>query len=217
MTEITLNLYVDVMCAHSYLAYPQLRAALRDVRAAGSTVTVNIRPLLIAPDAPLDTSEPLRDVHRRLFGESSRSSEEDMTRRAAASDVPLHYERARFTSTIPAHAAIRQAQEQDPRLGEELLSGLFQAYFADGAVISDLDWLSSFGSAHGLSGLQFTAEQFDRVREASQDARRLGIHSAPTLQLPDGNLIVGGRQRHEYAALIARGGVAGPEHSAPAP
>src|SRR6476620_10755926 len=112
MTDTNLNLYVDVMCAHSYLAYPGLRAALSDRRAAGHRVTLRIHPLLIAPNAPINASEPLPDVHRRLFGPSSRSNEQAMTQRATAAGIPLHYERAQFTSTIPALAAILQAQDR---------------------------------------------------------------------------------------------------------
>lgn len=205
MTDIDLNLYVDVMCAHSYLAYPQLRAALGDLRAAGCSITLHVQPLLIVPDAPINIHEPLREVHRRIFGPDSLSTEHAMTRRAAAAGVPIHYERAQFTSTIPALAAILQAQDRAPKLGEELLAALFHAYFVDGAVISDLDWLTAFCSGHGVSGLEFTTDQLDRVREASQNARRHGINSAPTLRLPNGDLIVGGRQRQEYSALIENG------------
>lgn len=205
MTDLDVKLYVDVMCAHSYLAYPQLRAALADIRAAGRTVTLHIQPLLIVPDAPINAHEPLREVHRRVFGPNSLSTEHAMTRRAAAAGVPIHYERAQFTSTIPALAAILQAQDRDPKLGEELLAALFHAYFVDGAVISDLDWLTNFCAEYGISGLEFTTDQLDRVREASQNARRHGIDSAPTLQLPDGDLVVGGRQRQEYSALIEHG------------
>ncbi|WP_392426040.1 DsbA family protein [Barrientosiimonas humi] len=206
MADTSLNLYVDVMCAHSYLAYPGLRAALSDRRAAGHRVTLHIHPLLIAPDAPTNASEPLPDVHRRLFGPSSRSNEQAMTQRATAAGIPLHYERAQFTSTIPALSAILQAQDRDPVLGEELLAGLFRAYFADGAVISDLGWLTSFCGDYGVAGLDFSTEQLDRVREASQNARSNGINSAPTLQLPSGDLIVGGREQQEYSALIGHGG-----------
>lgn len=202
MTDLNLKLYVDVMCAHSYLAYPQLRAALADLRAAGRTVTLHIEPLLIVPDAPINAHEPLREVHRRIFGPNSLATEHAMTQRATAASLPIHYERAQFTSTIPALAAILQAQGRDPKLGEELLAALFHAYFVDGAVISDLDWLTNFCGEHEVPGLVFTTDQLGRVREANQDARRDGINSAPTLQLPDGDLIVGDRQRQEYAARI---------------
>lgn len=206
MTDLDLKLYVDVMCAHSHLAYSQLRAALADIRAAGHTVTLHVRPLLIVPDAPIGAYEPLREVHRRVFGPNSLSTEHAMTQRATSAGVPIHYERAQFTSTIPALAAILQAQDHDPNLGEELLAALFRAYFVDGAVISDLDWLASSCARHGVLGLEFTTDQLDRVREASRNARRHGINSAPTLQLPGGDLIVGGRERGEYASLIEQGG-----------
>ncbi|YAL81810.1 DsbA family oxidoreductase [Dermacoccaceae bacterium W4C1] len=197
-----LDLFVDVMCVHSHLAYPQLRAALDDVRLQGNTVGVRIHPLLIVPGAPVDHVEPLQKVHQRQFGPDWASMEQAMTRRAAAAGVLIRFETVQFTSTAPALSAVLQAQERDARLGEELLADLFDAYFAQGALISDLDWLASFCSQRGLRGLDLSEEQFDVVREASERARREGIAGAPTLRLPNGRLITGARSRQEYLALL---------------
>lgn len=206
MSELTLDLYADIACVHSYLGFQQLRIALKTARARGQSITVRMQPLLIAPDAPIGASEPLQQVHRRDLGPNWRALEEGMAARGVRAGAPMNFDRVRFTSTVPALAAIQQTQDHDARQAEELTAALFHAYFVAGDLVSDLDWLDAFCRERGMPRVTIDNDALERVKAASHDARAHGINSAPTLALPDGRLVAGARAQGVYASLIEQAG-----------
>lgn len=199
---MTLDLYVDVACVHSYMGFRQLRRALTDTRSTQDDVILHIRPLLVAPDAPIGDYEPIQDVHRRDLGAAWRSMEESMAQRGASAGAPMNFSDVKFTSTIPAHVAVQQLQEKDPRSSEELLDHLFHAYFVGGAMISDIDWLAEFCLRHEYSAPTFVPPAVEQVRKQAKNARLRGVTSAPTLVFPDGYRVTGARSQEQYASAL---------------
>lgn len=198
----TIDLYADVACVHSYLGYSQLRRALSQVRARQVVVDVRVQPFLIVPTEPIGEYESLQDRHRRMFGPSWRETETQMEHRGASVGAPINFGKVKFTSTILAHAAIQQVQAVSLRHGETLLARLFVAYFADGSLISDTNWLRSLCSDEGLQTPTLTNDEYNRVLGLDQKARQNGISVAPTLQFPDGYRIVGARSTEEYEGAL---------------
>lgn len=198
----TVDLYFDVSCVHSYIGFRQLRRALTVIRSDLSDVIVHLLPLLVAPEAPIGDYEPIQDVHRRDLGPAWRSMEEAMAKRGAIAGAPINFSRTKFTSTIPAHAAIQLVQAQDPRGAEGLVDELFHAYFMEGAMISDLDWLAGFCSRLGYVTPTLTSTEGEKVRKQVRHAHIKRITSAPTLMFPDGYKLTGAQGREGYAAAL---------------
>lgn len=198
----SLALYADVACVHSYLGFTQLRRALGDARRDGRHIELRLHPLLVAPDAPVGRGEPLQDVHSRDLGLQWRSMESAMTCKGKAAGAPMDFKRVQFTSTIPAHVVVQQAQRQAMRYGEEVLASLFGAYFVSGALISDTGWLTEHCRRHGFPEPVFTPAEYARVTDQVDQAHQNGITTAPTLLSSEGKILTGARSQADYASFL---------------
>lgn len=203
MTTNKYLFYFDVSCVHSYLGFTQLIRTLLGMRGVGRDANLDLRPLLIAPDAPVDRSVPLQEVHRRDFGPNWSDMEAAMSKRAEAAETPINFDRVQFTSTVAAHVAVQHVQSLSHQKAQEFLGALFRAYFVDGELVSNVAWLRKLVQSHGLPEPTFSFEEQSGIQREVDNAHSEGIRTAPTMVVPDGSRFTGALSQAEYAAIFS--------------
>lgn len=197
-TEVEITL--DVMCAASYLAYARFQRAAARFRAAGGDLEVRFVPFQLAPDASSE-GEPIREVHRRVFGPDADRETDRFARVAARDGLVLDYDRVLLTNTFEAHRLIALAAEVG--LAEATVERLFRAYFTDGENLGDTGTLQRLAAEVGVPWSEDGAEA---TRAALAAAARDGVRSIPVFALPGGVVLRGSRTEAEFDAALAAAG-----------
>jgi len=120
--------------------------------------------------------------------------------------IGFAFERIRqIPNTLRAHRLIRFGALEGH--GDDVVEGLFRAYFLDGLNIGDIEILAALAaqagldeaeSRHYLSSEAGTAE----VRAEEDRARRLGIHAVPCFILDRGYAIFGAQEPEIFLPLF---------------
>jgi predicted DsbA family dithiol-disulfide isomerase len=199
-TEVEVTL--DVMCAASYVAYARFQRAAARFRAGGGELEVRFLPFQLAPDAST-VGEPIRAVHRRMFGPDADHETDRFARVAARDGVVLDYDRVLLTNTFEAHRLIGLAA--DVGLAEATVERLFRAYFTEGENLGDAATLQRLAAEVGVP---WSARGADRTRAALAEVARSGVRSIPVFAFSGGVVLGGTRSESEFdAALAAAAGV----------
>jgi predicted DsbA family dithiol-disulfide isomerase len=191
------DIVLDLVCAHSYLAYTRFARAVARRRAEGDRIAVTFSPFQLAPQAPVNAG-PLLAVLERAFGPRALDDTARIKKSAAAEGLVLDYERAVATNTFEAHRLVALAARQG--LAEQAVERLFRAHFTDGIDIGDPGSLAALagelGVAYDDSGAAETQAELDRVRAE-------GIRGVPVFRFGDGTVVSGSATEEELDARLA--------------
>lgn len=197
-TEVTITL--DVMCSASYLAYVRFQRAAARFRVAGGDLEVRFVPFQLAPDASTE-GEPIRDVHRRVFGPDVDRETERFARVAARDGLVLDHDRILVTNTFDAHRLIGLAADQGR--AEETVERLFRAYFSEGENLGDPGTLQRLAADVRV---RWSEDGADATRAALATVARDGVRSIPVFAFPGGVTLRGSRTEAEFDAALAAAG-----------
>lgn len=148
-------------------------------------VEVRWRSFELDPAAPAGTGEPALAMLQRRYGigeQEARQRVRGVADRGAALGLAFDFGRTLSTSTFHAHRLLHAARAMG--VEEAVLERLFEAHFAEGALISDRKALLRLGAEAGmdraeaqraLEGDAYAAE----VRADEREARELGIQGVP--------------------------------------
>jgi 2-hydroxychromene-2-carboxylate isomerase len=176
-----LEFWFEFASSYSYLAAMRVEEATRD-----AAVALRWRPFLLGP---LFRDAGWNDSPFNLYPVKGRYMWRDMERRCALYD--LEFARpAIFPQNGLSAARVACAAEAEPWL-PDFVRAIYRANFAEGRDISELGTLEAALSAAGAGGMTDwieRARQEDvklRLREATEDAVRLGIFGAPSFVVGD--------------------------------
>ncbi|WP_171169035.1 DsbA family protein [Streptomyces sp. I05A-00742] len=191
------RIVLDIACAWSFLGFTHYLRAAERFRAEGGVLETEFLPFQLAPDAPTD-GEPLREVHRRVFGPSAEERTAHLTEVAARSGLEIRYDRAVFANTLAAHGLIAQATAQGA--GEQTVARLFGAYFTEGLNVADLTVLRNIAARNGVDwhpdgGTDATAAGFRTVAG-------LRVRSVPLFLFDDGSTVNGAQSPEAFLAAL---------------
>ncbi len=197
-TARTVDVVVDFVCVHCYLAFTRFRRAAHRYRDRGGTVRVRFRPFQLRPDASPD-GEPLFAVHTRERGEEFARQVAADTTIGAADGLDIRLGGAVFTNTAAAHRPVATAAEQG--LAEEMAQRLFRAYFTDGVNIADPHVLDRLAAEVGV-----TPDHGDdgAPHQALAEVRASGVRTVPLFRFDDGTVLEGEPTEDEFAAALSR-------------
>jgi predicted DsbA family dithiol-disulfide isomerase len=177
---LTIDVVSDVVCPWCYIGKRNLEAAL--ARFPTIDVTIQWRPY------QLDPTIPPEGIARRAYLERKFGNRVDeiYTRVAAAgreAGIDFAFDRIeRSPNTLDAHRLIRWSQSVGKQ--DELVEGLFRAFFTKGRDIGNRDVLLEAATEAGMDGevvqrlLDGEADK-DAVREEIATAQRLGVNGVP--------------------------------------
>jgi len=187
-TASRVEFVLDLVCVHSYLGLTRFSRAAAELRAAGHHVAVTFLPFQLQPDAPA-AGEPLREVHRRDFGERADEMVERMTKVGARDGLVLAFDRAIFVNTFEAHRLLVAAGRAG--LAEPMAERLFRGYLTDGSNIGDAAVLERLAADVGLppAGERWSPSDGE-LRATLARVRASGVRTLPTVRVATGPSVV---------------------------
>lgn len=190
------EVWADFVCPFSYMAEHKLRAG---IALANVPTDIIYRSFQLRPDLPADTDVDFVTMmanRRNISVAEAREMTSKVASQAATIGLTLRYDRTRATNTRRAHQLAHFARSLGR--GEAVIEGLFQAYFNDGRLISDMDTLLDIAAEAGLDPQSAKTALDLRTFEPDVDAdvalaARHGISSVPHIVI-DGLMVVSGGQ-----------------------
>jgi predicted DsbA family dithiol-disulfide isomerase len=200
-----IDLWSDFACPWCALGQYRLEAALRHF-AHADEVTVVHRAFELDPRAPARRAQTMAEMLSAKYGmspEQIHAGHQQMTTLGAAVGMEFQFERAQMGNTFDAHRLTAAARGTD--VEEDLVKGLFGAYFTRGLLLSDHEVLADVAAEAGmdrqaaLDVLSSDAYAAD-VRADEEAARELGITGVPHFVI-NGKWAVPGAQDVETLVL----------------
>jgi predicted DsbA family dithiol-disulfide isomerase len=206
-SAMTIDIISDVVCPWCFIGRRRLGKALAQyaVREPGVRPVVSWHPFQLNPDLPREGVDR-RAYLEAKFGGPQRAAEIYARVRAAGltDGIEFAFERIeRQPNTRDAHRLIAWAQASGS--AEDLVEGLFRAYFLEGRYIGDRDVLSAIAGEAGLAAdaardyLESDAGA-DTIEAMDRRVRELGVTGVPFF-IFDGRVAVSGA--HEPQALVS--------------
>jgi predicted DsbA family dithiol-disulfide isomerase len=183
MTKIDIDIVSDAICPWCFIGKRRLERALAD---AGEDLEVRIgwRPFQLNPDMPREGMDRKAYLAAKFGGDArAKGAYRAVLEAGTGEGIAFDFQAMRRTpNTIDAHRLIDRAG----RLGvqDQVVEGLFRAYFLDGRDIGDVAVLAEVAAAAGLDEAEmrrYLESDEDAERIAAEDAmaRKMGINGVP--------------------------------------
>ncbi len=193
-----IEVWSDFACPWCALGQARLRAA-RSRFEHGDALQVVHRSYELDPRAPARRELTMEEAVARKYGmapDQARAGHARMAELAREDGVVFHFDRVQLGSTFDAHRLVQAARGQSCE--EVLIQALFEAYFAQGRLLSDHTVLREVADAAGLEsalidrvlGGSLYAKE---VRDDEAAAFELGVTGVPFF-LIDGSWSIPGAQ-----------------------
>jgi predicted DsbA family dithiol-disulfide isomerase len=205
--RLTIDVISDVVCPWCFIGRRRLGEALAQFAEREPAVhpLVSWHPFQLNPDLPREGIDR-RAYLEAKFGGPERAAQIYERVRAAGRTVGIDFAFERITrqpNTRDAHRLISWAQSRGS--AEDLVEGLFRAYFLDGRFIGDRAVLADIASEAGLPLDEARAylesgAGADTIDAMDQRVRELGVSGVPFF-IFDSRVAVSGAQ--EAPALVA--------------
>ncbi len=189
-----IEVWSDVVCPYCYLGNAQLDAALGAFDHASDVVIVP-RAFELDPgmsrEGTMSAGELVAAKYRQPLHQVNQTHQR---LGEAANELGLEWniDDARPTNTFDAHRLIEIARREN--LAREASSRLHQAYFAEGALVSNIDTLVELAHEIGLTNPELIRDPSvgaTEVREDEDRARQLGIQGVPAFVFDERFLVSG--------------------------
>jgi predicted DsbA family dithiol-disulfide isomerase len=196
-----LDIVSDTICPWCYVGKRRLAAALPLLAAEGLAFEVTWRPFQLNPTMP-KAGLDRRDYRVAKFGswERGRALDAQVAAAGAADGLVFRHDlMARTPNTLASHALIRLAHEVGGAASQdEVVEGLFAAYFTLGRDVGDHGVLADVGEAAGIdrarvSGFLDDPASTEAVIRDEELARGLGLSGVPSF-IVDGRFLFSGAQ-----------------------
>ncbi|MBN9062412.1 MAG: disulfide bond formation protein DsbA [Rhizobiales bacterium 65-9] len=196
MTKLTVDVVSDVVCPWCYVGKKHLEQAI----AARSDLDVTVRFLPYQLDAAIPSGGlPRKDYMLKKFGDPARiEAMHDRLREVGKADgIPFAFDRIAVSpNTLDSHRVIRWAGEAgvQPAVKDRLM----QAFFTEGADLSDLAVLARLAGEAGMVESEVrewlaTDTDKDAVQADIARAQAMGVQGVPFFII-DGKVGVSGAQ-----------------------
>jgi predicted DsbA family dithiol-disulfide isomerase len=200
--EMKVDVVSDVVCPWCFVGKRRLEAALASTD--GSAVAVRWRPFQLDPTIPPQGLER-RAYMRAKFRDDARLADVHARLRAIGAEVGIEFDFdaiSRSPNTLDAHRLIRWAAASGVQ--EEVVEGLFSAYFEHGRDIGDRTVLTEIAAECGMDaeavGRQFAGNDgVDAIRNEIAEAQEIGVTGVPFFIFAS-RLAVSGAQSAEVLA-----------------
>jgi predicted DsbA family dithiol-disulfide isomerase len=182
--NLQIDVISDVVCPWCFIGKRRLEEALRqfDPRDSGMSIEVHWRPFELNPDLPvsgMDRAEYLK----RKFGSGARDIYSRVSQAGRGVGIEFAFDSiARQPNTVSAHQLIWLAAKELRQ--DAMVETLFQAYFLEGADLTDEAVLVELAVRAGLQAAAAQDCLSDQsVRQAVVEdehmARELGVQGVP--------------------------------------
>jgi predicted DsbA family dithiol-disulfide isomerase len=196
-TNISIEIYSDVMCPWCYVGKRRLERALGQLRDRAQA-QITWRPFQLNPTMPLDGMDRTAYLKAK-FGnlENFGRMKEQLLAAGEEEEIPFAFDKIQRTpNTFAAHRLVWYAAQQ--RKQDQVVEALFHAYFIEGQNIGDLNIIAHAAVEVGLDRTEteaFLASDKGAVEVKTEEAvgRRLGISGVPYFVF-NGRIAISGAQ-----------------------
>lgn len=205
---VDVQVWSDFACPWCALGLARLDAARREFE-HGDEVRVVHRSYELRPHASASTDRSMIEATAAKYGTSPervRARYEHLAALGREVGLVFDFDRVRLASTFDAHRLAQAARDSSSE--DELLQGLYRAYFKDGLLLSDHGVLRAIAAAAGLdegvtdkvlSGDLYARE----VRMDEDAAQELEVTGVPFF-LINGTWPIPGAQDVETMVIVLR-------------
>jgi predicted DsbA family dithiol-disulfide isomerase len=203
------EIFSDVVCPWCYIGKRRFEAALAGFPHADD-VTVTYRSFQLDPDAPARSTESVEQHLATKYGrtlEQAREMNQHVTDLAAGVGLQFHLEKAQRANTFDAHRLLHLAAAHglQAELGERLLD----AYFTQGALVSEHAELTELAATVGLDRAEVAAtlagdDYAEQVRADLALAGRFGISGVPFFVFDRAYGVSGAQETAEFSGVLDR-------------
>ncbi|MEQ1753286.1 MAG: DsbA family oxidoreductase [Micropepsaceae bacterium] len=195
----------DTVCPWCYIGKRRLESALR-LRPQMS-FEIRWRPFQLDPAMPAEGVD--RKTHlEHKFGslEKLKPVQQALEAAGQAEGISFAFDKiARTPNTLNSHRLIRWAHSLG--LQDEIVEGLFQAYFEQGRDIGRVKVLAEIGDIVGMDGelveeLLNSDADIESVTQQDTMARKFGVQGVPSFLLGGKTLIMGAQDAEALASMI---------------
>lgn len=181
-----IDIYSDIVCPWCFIGKSRFEKAIAAF-AGAADVEVTYRPYQLDPGSP--SGVPLLEYLRGRYGGNAEAMAAHAAEQGRAEGLTLDFDRALAANTLDAHRLlwlVGHALGADAQ--RRAATRLFEAHFAEGRDVADLDVLATVGAEVGLADARDRLASADgraEVREEIELARRRGIRAVPTFVFDD--------------------------------
>lgn len=191
---VQIEIWSDIACPWCYIGKTRFREALAQF---GDRVDVVWRSYQLAPETPVGARERELDALVRAKGmtpDQVRGMFDHVASVAAGDGLTIDFDTVVAANTFDAHRLVHISRTQG--LATEVLGALFDAHFADGRVVDDVEVLADIAREAGVAGAAealAAGEGADEVRADLAAASQLQITGVPFF-VADRRIAVSGAQ-----------------------
>jgi predicted DsbA family dithiol-disulfide isomerase len=202
---IKVDFIADVVCPWCYLGWVKLKAAF--------ALRPDVTPQLVWRPYQLDPNLPEQGVDRKAYmaakfkdPERLRSASEALQASAAEDGLVLNFDQIKLSpNTSAAHRLIRWSQAAGVQ--DQVIEGLFTAYFTEGKDIGDPEVLAQIGAAAGMDRLHILdflsrGEDIETVRRDHQTALEAGVTGVPFMVFDEQFSVMGAQPANRIVRVI---------------
>lgn len=195
----------DTVCPWCYIGKRRLESALR-LRPQMS-FEIRWRPFQLDPSMPVEGVD--RKTHlEHKFGslEKLKPVQQALEEAGRAEGISFAFDKiARTPNTLNSHRLIRWAHSLG--IQDEIVEGLFHAYFVEGRDIGQTKVLAEIGDVVGMDGelveeLLNSDADIESVTQQDTMARKFGVQGVPSFLLGGKTLIMGAQDAEALASMI---------------
>ena len=206
MTPVRLDIFSDPVCPWCYVGKANLDRALADQ--PDPPFTILWHPFQLNPEMPAGGVDKRRYLEDKFGGKGRVDAVHDRLREVAReAGLPLNPDiPQRIPNTLDAHRLIHWAGIEGRQ--SQVVSALFQAYWAEGRDIGAPQVLADIAAACGMDRaatlrlLQSDADASDLIAR-DRDARAKGVTAVPTFLIAQHYVVSGAQPTDLWAQVIA--------------
>lgn len=198
-----IQIWMDFLCPHCYVGKGQL---LEAIEASGQSVDLEILSYELAPN-----------VHENMMKTEFFKKELDMTgdeikennlsvlKLVERAGLDINIDELKFSNTRKAHTLFQYFKEKDQAYN--FASAVFDAYFIDGAYLSDFETLVSIAKNFGLNMQEVKEiindkDLISRVLSNQKLAEKVGLEEVPYVIVDDQTILSGSQTYDAYLSAI---------------
>ena len=189
-----IKVYADTICGWCYIGHSRLLKALSNFE--NISFDLEHGPFQLNPDMPKEGIGRL-DYLKYKFGskEAAQPMYDSMTKEALKEDLKFNLDEIQATpNTSLSHILIKLAFSK--KIGHQVLSEIYNAYFSKGTNIGDADILIEIGKSQNISEKEIidsfsSEEETKKINRSDSEARSMGINGVPFFELNNKTYISG--------------------------
>lgn len=180
-----ITIWSDFVCPFCYIGATHLEKALENFEHADE-VEIEYKSYQLEPGAKYDPEKTYLQAMIDRKNVSAEQMQQMMTQvdeMATAAGLNYNFDDMKLTDTFPAHRVFQYAKEEDKEV--EYFDKLYEAFFINGELISDVDVLKRIGTEISLDAnrigeiLNNDREYNQEVVRDIQEASQVGVQGVP--------------------------------------